>query len=102
MEPIVVRFEGKDKYQRLLGGAPDTLGMKSGSMMLKPGESVGEHSTGPKEEALVILEGRGEVLFSGRPLINVEEDMFVYIPPDTAHDVRNTGESILRYIYVVK
>ncbi|MFQ5953203.1 MAG: cupin domain-containing protein [Candidatus Omnitrophota bacterium] len=100
-EPKVIKLKGDEKYQRLLGGMPETLGMKSGYMTLKPGKSVGEHSTDSKEEAIVILQGRGEIFCSGKPPIVAEEKTLVYIPPDTKHDVKNTGTDILKYIYIV-
>ena len=56
----VVELKSEDKYQRLLGGAPDTCGMKSGNVLLRPGEEVGEHSTEEKEEAILILSGEAE------------------------------------------
>jgi hypothetical protein len=43
----------------LLKGAPQTGGMRGGSVKLKPGESVGWHSIATGEEALVILHGSG-------------------------------------------
>jgi quercetin dioxygenase-like cupin family protein len=43
----------------LLKGAPQTGGMRGGSVKLKPGESAGWHSTNQNEEALVILDGHG-------------------------------------------
>ena len=100
-EPKVIKLEGNEGYQRLLGGSPDTLGMKSGSVILRPGESVGEHSTESKEEALIILQGKGEISCNSEIMATVEENMLVYIPPDTRHDVKNTGSETLRYVYVV-
>jgi hypothetical protein len=41
----------------LLRGAPQTAGLRSGSVRLKPGETVGWHITGQTEETLVILHG---------------------------------------------
>ena len=101
MEPRIVQLTGEEKYQRLLGGVPDTSGMKSGYMTLQPGESVGEHSTGSKEEAIVILQGKGEISFEGKGAIALEEKTLVYVPPEITHDVKNTGAELLRYIYVV-
>jgi quercetin dioxygenase-like cupin family protein len=39
--------------------------MRGGSVRLKPGESVGWHSTSGNEEALVILHGQGTARFKG-------------------------------------
>jgi quercetin dioxygenase-like cupin family protein len=41
----------------LLQGTPQTTGMRSGFVRLKPGATVGWHTTGKNEEALVILRG---------------------------------------------
>ncbi|MGB2601493.1 MAG: cupin domain-containing protein [Candidatus Omnitrophota bacterium] len=100
-EPKVIKLEGKEGYQRLLGGSPDTFGMKSGSVTLKAGESVGEHSTDEKEEAIVVLQGKAEISCDQKDPITAEKGTLVYIPPNTKHDVKNAGEDALRYIYVV-
>jgi mannose-6-phosphate isomerase-like protein (cupin superfamily) len=85
----------------LLQGIPETAGMRSGFVRLKPRESVGWHSTGKNEEALVIVRGAGEALIEGRPGLAFVAPMLVYIPPATRHDVTNTGGSPLEYVYVV-
>jgi mannose-6-phosphate isomerase-like protein (cupin superfamily) len=41
--------------------------MRSGFVRLKPGETVGWHTTGQNEEALVILHGEGAALIDGQP-----------------------------------
>ena len=52
----------------LLRGVPQTAGMRSGFVRLKPGDAVGWHTTGKNEESLVILHGNGEArLRSVRP-----------------------------------
>ena len=85
----------------LLEGAPRTAGMRSGFVRLRPGESVGWHSTRQNEESLVILRGQGEALIDGRPKVGFEAPAFVYIPPATRHNVTNTGHETLEYVYVV-
>lgn len=103
LKPLVVRLlDSKDKYQRLLAGTPDTAGMKAGFMKLTPGESVGQHSTDAREEALIILEGTAEIHIDGSALTHVPAGHLVYIPPRTQHDVRNAGAGSLQYVYVVK
>jgi len=52
----------------LLQGAPQTTGMRSGFVRLKPGESVGWHTTGQNEESLVVLRGEGAALIEGHQL----------------------------------
>jgi quercetin dioxygenase-like cupin family protein len=85
----------------LLKGVPQTSGMRGGSVMLKPGESVGWHSTGENEEALVILHGSGAAMIEGQPDIPLAEKMLAYIPPETRHNVTNTGSEVLEYVWVV-
>ena len=97
----ISNYNGNGKYQRLLGGVPQTKGMKSGCVVLAPGESIGAHSTGEKEEAIIILEGRVQVVLNGAPACVAEQGQLVYIPPRTDHDMTNNGVSSARYIYVV-
>jgi len=85
----------------LLAGPPQTAGMRSGVVVLGPGESVGRHSTGSREELIVVLEGQGEVRLEGTGPLAVEAGMAAYVPPATTHDVVNRGEAPLRYVYVV-
>ena len=85
----------------MLQGIPQTAGMRSGFVRLKPREFVGWHTTGKNEEALVILRGRGEALIEGQPGRLFAAPMLVYIPPATRHNVTNTGDELLEYVYVV-
>jgi quercetin dioxygenase-like cupin family protein len=85
----------------VLTGAPQTTGMRSGFVRLKPGETVGWHTTGKNEEALVVLHGKGNALIDGRPGMPFVAPALVYIPPDTRHNVENTGSDLLEYEYVV-
>jgi len=84
-----------------LACAPQTSGMRSGFVRLKPGETVGWHTTGQHEEALVVLHGTGEAQIEGRASLAVASEMLVYIPPATRHNVKNTGDILLEYVYVV-
>jgi mannose-6-phosphate isomerase-like protein (cupin superfamily) len=85
----------------LLKGAPQTNGMRGGSVKLKPGESVGWHSTNQSEEALVILHGSGTASIEGGSSIALHEKMLAYIPPGTRHNVTNSGNEILEYVWIV-
>ena len=97
----IVPFEGKAKYLRLLAGVPETNGMKSAYVILQPQESVGGHSTEAKEEAIIVLEGMLQVFIEGNPFLTAKKDELLYIPARTLHDIKNIGESVARYIYVV-
>ncbi len=85
----------------LLKGAPQTGGMRGGSVKLTPGESVGWHSTAANEEALVILHGSGVANIEGHPDVPIHENMLAYIPPATRHNVTNTGTITLEYVWLV-
>ena len=85
----------------LLTGAPQTGGMRGGSVKLQPGQSVGWHSTGKNEEALVILHGSGTANIEGHPDVLLHEKMLAYIPPTTRHNVTNTGSETLEYVWLV-
>ena len=91
---------GKD-YLQVLRGPPETASMKSGLVILQPDHSVGKHTTGHHEEVLVVLEGQGIMMFKGGSNVPVEANHAVYCPPETEHDVKNTGSSPLRYVYIV-
>ncbi len=95
-----IKLSSKGGYQRVLSGQPQTRGMRSGCVSLAGGEEVGEHSTKNREETLVILSGKGRV-FYGSCFVDVDKNTVVYIPPRTRHNVKNTGRSKLRYLYVV-
>jgi|WetSurMetagenome_2_1015567.scaffolds.fasta_scaffold846269_1 quercetin dioxygenase-like cupin family protein len=101
LKPRLVELRGKERFERLLAGAPDTAGIKSGYVTLKPGESVGEHKTQAKEEAIIVLEGQAQVYCAGQALFTAGSQSLVYIPPETDHDIRNNSDKLLRYIYVV-
>ena len=85
----------------LLQGAPQTTGMRSGFVRLKPGATVGWHTTGKNEEAVVVLRGQGEALIDGQAKQTFVAPAFAYIPPATRHNVSNTGKDLLEYVYVV-
>jgi mannose-6-phosphate isomerase-like protein (cupin superfamily) len=85
----------------LLTGAPQTAGMRGGSVKLKPGESVGWHSTSQNEETLVILRGSGVAKIDGHSDMPFSEKMLVYIPPLTRHNVVNNGSQTLEYVWIV-
>jgi quercetin dioxygenase-like cupin family protein len=90
-----------DGYQRLLGGPPDSLALRSGMVTLAPGASVGKHNTEKYEELIVVLGGNGVLLSDDGRETPIDTGHFCYCPPHTGHDVKNTGEVQLRYVYIV-
>jgi len=97
----VIALAGQAKEQPLLGGPPETVSVRSGFITLQPQQSVGKHSTGQHEEVLVVLEGEGKMLFDDGTVLAIAANHVLYCPPETAHDVLNTGKGSLRYVYIV-
>jgi len=100
-EPFALPLDCPQGDCPLLRGAPQTTGIRSGLVRLKPGQTVGWHTTGQNEEALVILRGQGEALIEGRPKLTLGGPGFAYVPPASRHNVANTGKELLEYVYVV-
>mgnify|MGYP001189019206 FL=1 len=98
---FTLELNNQPEYQRILEGKPQTHGMRSGRVYLEPGKACGQHSTKNHEELLVFLAGQGELLIGDRDRLAVGEGKVAYIPPETLHDVQNTGSEPLAYIYCV-
>jgi quercetin dioxygenase-like cupin family protein len=92
---------GEQEYVRLLAGPPESVTMRSGAVTLQPGKTVGKHNTEGYEEFILVLEGRGSMMLSDGRQLEMTVGSAVYCPPDTEHDVKNTGLTPLRYVYVV-
>lgn len=97
---FAVELNNEKGYQRLIPGAPTTHGMKSGRVYLEPGADCGVHSTEDKEEQLVFLQGQGTADIAGEKL-PVGKGKICYIPPQTEHNIFNTGAEPLVYIFCV-
>jgi mannose-6-phosphate isomerase-like protein (cupin superfamily) len=100
-QPLTLGLECASGDCSLLRGAPETAGMRSGFVRLKPGQSVGWHTTGQNEESLVVLHGKGDALIEGQASRGFSAPGLVYIPPATRHNVSNSGSEVLEYVYVV-
>lgn len=100
-EVLVINLNNQAEYQKLLDGRPQTYGMRSGRVYLEPEKNCGQHSTKNNEEILVFLLGQGELLIDGKDSYPVDQGKVCYIPPNTVHDVKNTGTEPLIYIYCV-
>ena len=97
---IPLASSGKD-ITPVLAGPPESVKMRSGLVVLAPGKSVGKHSTEQNEELLVVFEGQGEMTFKDGSKLPVKANSAIYCPPQTEHNVTNTGSGNLRYVYVV-
>jgi quercetin dioxygenase-like cupin family protein len=95
---VKVTLSPEPVEQMLVTGPPQTAGMVSGRVVLKPGAAMHRHSTETHEELLIILQGRGQVVL-GREPVSIAAGEVLYIPPHTEHEVRNAGTEELRYIF---
>jgi len=101
-EAFVVDLENNGDYQPILSGEPQTCGMRSGRVYLESGQACGQHSTNAHEEILVFLSGQGQALIGEEnSLCHVGKGKVLYIPPHTPHDIKNSGNEPLVYIYCV-
>ncbi len=99
---LVIDLNDAPENQRLLAGEPQTCGMRSGRVFLDCGKACGRHSTKDREELLVFLSGKGELLIGeDGDSFQVGQGRVCYIPPNTDHDVTNTGTEPLIYVYCV-
>jgi mannose-6-phosphate isomerase-like protein (cupin superfamily) len=100
-KPFVSSLADPCDYHLLLRGVPETWGMRSGRVRLAPGKSIGLHNTHGNEELLVFLAGRGVAVVGENTRLPVEVGRTAYIPPQTAHDIVNTGTEPLLYVFCV-
>lgn len=70
---------------------PVTQRIKSGRVLLAPGEEVGEHTTEKREEVIVVLKGHGK-LVKGEEL-PIEEGQAYFIPEGVLHNVIKIGRA---------
>jgi len=89
------------EHMLVLSGPPETVTMRAGLVVLPPAKSVGQHSTEAFEDAVIVLAGVGEMRIRGGPTFKLKPSVVAYCPPLTEHDVINTGDEPLRYLYVV-
>ena len=79
---------------------PKSRVLKSGKVLLKPGESVGEHVTEKREEIIIVLKGTATIIAEGSQK-TIETKGFCYIKEGVVHNVVNNSKDELEYVYVV-
>jgi len=79
---------------------PESQKLKSGRVVLSPGEEIGEHKTDKREEILIVLKGTATLMKEGEK-IQLKEGEVHYIKSETTHNVVNNSDEELEYIYVV-
>jgi uncharacterized RmlC-like cupin family protein len=83
-------------------GVDRIAGIKSGFIHLEPGDGVHWHTTGEREEVLIILRGEAFVRMGTKITAGhgVTGPAFVYIPRDTGHEVLNKSTEAVEYVYL--
>jgi mannose-6-phosphate isomerase-like protein (cupin superfamily) len=85
-------------FRTLLGGATTRADFTVGVTELAPGGWLGRHQHEPAE-VYYVLRGTGVVTIAGAER-RIGTGAAVFIPGDTEHAVRNTGEGPLHFLYV--
>lgn len=79
---------------------PVTRRIKCGRVVLGAGENVGEHKTEAREEVILVTKGRGALIQEG-VTASLESGKAYFVKEGTLHDVHNTSDEPLEYVYVV-
>lgn len=64
-----------------------------------PGGMVPEHKHDTEEEVMFFLEGRGKFITRDRE-IDLEPGIAIYNPPGEMHSIVNTGDGVLKFIWI--
>jgi quercetin dioxygenase-like cupin family protein len=100
-QPKVITFyPDSAQYQCLFDGEKDTVVFHSGVVTLAPKQTVGSHNTESYEEMIIVLQGRGRLELADRRRFDIAYGKIAFCPPFTEHNVVNTGDKDLKYIYV--
>ena len=79
-------------------------GLRARTVQLKPGERMARHSTGQREELLIVLDGRlrveAESPTKARRRLAVTDGQAVFLPKRTPHAVINASKARAMYLYV--
>lgn len=96
----IVELKNLDESFKLLMKDKESKKFSCGLVVLEGRKDVGEHSTENKEEVLVFIEGKAKVLIEKKKEHIIKAPSFVYIPPETLHNVINNSSEKLKYIYI--
>jgi len=100
-DALVIRLNGGSGLQMLLEPSRQSISIRSGRVILESGKDCGQHTTAEYEELLVFLSGEGVLELGDGRRLDVGEGVVAYIRPQTIHNVINTGQRPLSYIYCV-
>ena len=87
------------KIQSLLK-SPQSKILKSGRVILSPGEEIGRHVTHDREEFLIILRGTAILREENKEIKLIAGETY-YVAENVSHNILNTSDEELEYIYVV-
>lgn len=79
---------------------PLSKNLKSGRVILQPGEQIGEHVTDKREELIVILKGTATLIKSNEQ-VTLSQGQAHYIQENIKHNIINNSKETLEYIYTV-
>jgi quercetin dioxygenase-like cupin family protein len=77
--------------------------LKSRSVKLASGEEMPRHTTGAREELIIVISGKILLLLEGEKKtrsIALVSGKSIFIPKNTWHGVLNKSKSPARYVYV--
>lgn len=87
-------------YQEIFDGEKDSVVFYSGVVTILPKKSGHAHNTEIYEEMIVVLEGQGQVKITNQKNLDIKYGNIAFIPPNTEHQVFNTGSKNFKYIYI--
>ena len=91
-------IRGQVAFRTLFGEHPITPEFTAGTADLAPGGWLGHHRHEPAE-MYYVLQGEGTLTIDGTEYA-VGSGTAAYVPGNSEHGIRNTGEGSLRFIYV--
>lgn len=64
-------------------------------MAMEPGEEIGEEVHDDRDQFFRIEKGKGEIRIDGKAT-KIKSDMGIIVPAGARHNIKNTGDKILR------
>ena len=93
------KMEQCDGYTETVFLGEEAKACYAGLDIVEKGVEIPLHAHSEGEQIWIILEGKGRMRV-GDVTENVHGGMFVYVPRNTEHSVKNIGEGRFQYIYV--
>lgn len=77
----------------------EVQGFSVGMTILPPGNSTSSHAHESESEAWLIVQGTGKAVLDGESA-DVAPETVIFVPPNTEHQLLNTGPTELRMFWV--